>query len=87
MTSHVVIRDALWSRPLISGCLFSVAVSFAFPPFPSPFPPLINLNEILVLHQFQCSNTPRIFYTVTVYSNIIHNAERLTAVACAPTVK
>ena len=28
-------------------CAFSVAVSFAFPP--CPFPPLINLNEILVL--------------------------------------
>ena len=56
MASYVVTRYSLWYRPLISGCLFSVAVSFAFPPFPSPFPPLINLNEILVLRQFQCSN-------------------------------
>ena len=37
---------ALWSRPLVLGCLFSVAVSFAF--HPGPFPPLINLIQIPV---------------------------------------
>jgi hypothetical protein len=54
MESYVVIRYALWSRPLISDCLFSVAASFAVPP--CPFPPLVNLNEILVLRHFQFSN-------------------------------
>ena len=32
MEIYVVIRYALWPRLLISGCLFSVATSFAFPP-------------------------------------------------------
>ena len=54
MTIYVVIRYAPWPRPLISDCLFSVAVGFAFPPW--PFPLLINLNEIPVLRQFHCSN-------------------------------
>jgi hypothetical protein len=51
---HVVIRYALWSRSLISGCLFSVAAGFASPPLVlSALSSLINLNEIRVLRKRQ----------------------------------
>jgi hypothetical protein len=43
MKSYIVIRCALWSRPLISDCLFSVATTTSFAPLPRPSPPLINL--------------------------------------------
>jgi hypothetical protein len=55
MTSYVVMRYALWSRPLILGCLFLWLQALLSPLllFLVLFPPLIiNLNEILVLRQF-----------------------------------
>ena len=49
MKVHVVIRYTPWSRPLVLGCLFSVATSYMLRPPPlSLFPPLINAIQILV---------------------------------------
>ena len=48
--TDVMERSCAVARGIDINSLFSVAASFAFPLF--PFPPLINLNEILVPNQF-----------------------------------